>query len=83
MDEQNKHVAARHADLSLRVHPDHEWRAPSGRMLMGEEPSGPPTVAIVTPGHTVDTGKGRYGPGETVECPLSEIERLRILGFLT
>jgi hypothetical protein len=84
-DERTKHAAARHGNLAsaARVHVDANWREPSGRMLWSEEPSGPPTVAAVAPGRTVDTGQQRLGPGEEVTLPLSEVERLRTLGFVT
>lgn len=82
-DERTKHLAVRHGDLALRVHPDHEFRsATDARKLLGEEPHGPPTVAIVAAGRTVDTGPQRFGPGEEVTLPLSEVERLRVLGFV-
>jgi len=84
-DERTKHVAARHGDLSqmTRIHPDHEWRSVADtRKLLNVQPSGPPTVATVAGGRTVHVGQVSVGPGYQVELPLSEVTRLRTLGYL-
>lgn len=36
----------------------------------------------VAKGRSVDDGKAKYGPGTEVVLPVSEIERLRKLGYL-
>jgi hypothetical protein len=87
------------------VHPDHEFRAPSGRIPPTEqkepEPLGRATVARGRTLHMPVAGEFRQtgwsadekravcaqvwepkGPGSEVELPVSEIRRLRRLGFL-
>ncbi|QCO13998.1 hypothetical protein D3869_01430 [Azospirillum brasilense] len=36
----------------------------------------------VAKGRSIDDGKAKYGPGTEVEMPVTEIQRLRKLGYL-
>ncbi len=67
----------------LRVHPDHQFRSPGGRPHPEPEVTGPPTEAIVAAGRSIHLeGFIVRGPGQKVTLPLSEILRLRELGFV-
>jgi len=85
MDDERNKQTIRPGDRAplTRVDIEAAWRSPGGRPHPSEEPTGPLTRAIVAEGRTIDDGRQRFAPGETVELPLSEVERLRELGFLT
>ncbi len=69
--------------MRWRVEPEAKWRSPGGRPHPEAEIWGPDTEATVAPGRTVHLpGNKRVGPGGRVTLPLSEVERLRELGFL-